>query len=189
MSTPEDDVVRERQEAERKEGLKKFFDLQAMNKRSKEQEQQYQQLLNQYAKDILKNPNLIKEVTGKEEVKFALEGVRKEILDQMIKDYEKTPGRKIEERDGKPCFTFNSQEEAVSFFEEQAKQGRPFQAYCKEKDHCVYSDGTNFVHGTLKEVEAYKKNPGAFELGEHGALKAKAPQEEAQQDSAMRLQQ
>lgn len=188
MSTPEEDVAREKLEAEKKEGLKQFFALQANNRRTEEEEKKYQQLLNQYAKDILKNPNLIKEVTGKEEVKFALEGVRKEILDQMIKDYEKTPGRKIEERDGKPCFTFNNQEEAVAFFEEQAKQGRPFQAYCKETDHCVYSDGTNFVHGTLKEVEAYKKNPEAFDLGEHGALKAKAPQEEEQQESAMRLQ-
>ncbi len=183
MSTRQQDLDAElKKEAD----LKKFFELQENNKRSEAQEEEYHRLLAAYGKEIIKNPDMIK---GKkqEEVNYAIQGIQQDIFKQIIKDYEEKTGRKIEERDGKPCFTFPSQEDAVSFFEDQAKQGRPFQVYCKEKDHCIYSDGTNFVHGTLKEVEAYKKNPEAFELGEHGALKAKEPQEQEQQTTAPTL--
>lgn len=185
MSTPEDDCAREKLEADKKAGLKQFLALQVNNKRTADEQVKYQELLKAYGAQVVKNPKLIKEAQQKEDVdvSYAIAGVQKSILEQIIKDYEETPGRKAEQRNGGTVFAFANQEEAVAFFKTQADKGRPFEVNCIEKDHCMYSDGMGvFVHGTKVEVQAYKKNPDAFDLGEDGALKKKEPQEEEQRN-------
>lgn len=158
--------------------LKKFFELQANNKKTEQEQEEYNLLLAAYGKDVIKNPDIIKD-KKQEEVNYVVQGIQNDIFKQIIKDYEEEkPGRKVEEKDGNTIFTFDSQEDAISFFKEQAEKGRPFEVYNPATDHCIYSDGTNFVHGTLKDVQAYKQNPESFNLGENGALTAKEPQEQ-----------
>lgn len=158
--------------------LKKFFELQGNNKKTEQEQEEYNLLLAAYGKEVIKTPDIIKD-KKQEEVNYVVKGIQNDFLKQIIKDYEKEkPGRKVEEKDGNTIFTFDSKEDAISFFKGQAEKGRPFEVYNQAIDHCIYSDGTNFVHGTLKEVQAYKKNPESFNLGENGALTAKEPQEQ-----------
>ncbi|CEG56074.1 hypothetical protein [Legionella fallonii] len=190
MSTPREDV--EQQVRKKEEDLKLFIQLQENTKRTEKEEEEYKLLLAEYGKQIIKDPSIIKGIKKDDkEVDYVLDKIQKDVLQKIIKDYEEKTGRKVEEKEGRTCFAFGSQDEAVAFFKEQADQGRPFQVYCKEKDHCIYSDGTNFVHGTLADVEAYKKNADDYKIGPNGALEKNAPQQEQEQaqeaNTTMRL--
>jgi hypothetical protein len=173
--------VLEQQKRKREEDLKIFIQLQENKARNEKDEEQYQHLLAEYGKQIIKDPSIIKGMKKDDkEVDYVLDKIQKDVLQKIIKDYEEKTGKKIEEKDGRACFTFQSQEDAIAFFKGQAEQGRPFQVYCKEEDHCIYSDGTNFVHGTLADVVAYKKNADDYKVGPNGALEKNAPQQDEQ---------
>ncbi|WP_133138033.1 hypothetical protein [Legionella rowbothamii] len=153
--------------------LKKFFALHENNKKTAKEVEEYNLLLATYGKEILKNPDIIKD-QKQENVNYHAPKMQKDTYEQIKKDYEESkPGRTVEEQDGHVSFSFESKEEAISFFKGQAEKGRAFEVYDSATDHCIHSDGKNFVHGTLKEVQAYKQNPEAFNLGKDGALKAK----------------
>ena len=171
--------VLEQQKKKREEDLKLFIELQENKARNEKEEERYQQLLAEYSKQILKDPSIIKGMKKDDkEVDYVLDKIQKDVLKKIIKNYEEKTGRTVEEKEGQTIFTFPRKEDAVAFFKEQAEQGRPFQVYSKEKDHCIYSDGTNFVHGTLADVEAYKKNADNYKVGPDGALENVTPKEQ-----------
>src|SRR5689334_18030490 len=103
MSTPEE-VLKQKRE----EDLKLFIQLQENKARNQQEEEKYQLLLAEYGKQIIKNPNIIKGMKKDDkevEVNYVLDNIQKDILKKIIEDYEKT-GRKVEEKEGRTCFTF-----------------------------------------------------------------------------------
>lgn len=178
MSSNEKEVADEFSD-EKKENIKKFLELQQMQKRSADDEIEYQRLLSLVGKEILSNPTLLKGLENTE-VNYSLvkndtiKGLQKKDLDALLKAYESQTGRSpIQDGDG-TSLSFSSQAEAVAFFQDQAKQGLAFDMYCAAQDHRVYSDGQgNFVQGTHKEVGDYLKNPDNYEINEDGSLEKK----------------
>ncbi|KTD23868.1 Uncharacterised protein [Legionella lansingensis] len=192
MSTKKEDAKKdvkedlEKQQKEKEEALQQFVLLQENRKRNAQEEEAYQKLLAQYGDEIIKNPDLLKTVKKEEkEVSYVVQTIH---IDLMQREYEKqfeSEGRKVEKTEEGIVFKFKSKEEAVSFFQDQAKKGRAFEVYNanKDVDHCMYSDGKgNFVQGTKAQIAEYKADPEKFkekfDIGEDGALKEKEPKQE-----------
>ena len=166
--------------------VKRFsaLDKISKDKRQAEEEAEYQALVKKYGEQDLKD--LSKQQGKEEEVTcVAPNASLKDPKWQAIcKEYKDTTGRDAETtEEGGLSFSFNNKEEAISFFKGQAEQGRDFQVYDKEHDHCIYSDGKNFMHGTMKDVEGYKKNPEDFNLNKDGALSRKDAEPQYQAES------
>ena len=100
--------------------LKKFFALHENNKKTAKEVEEYNLLLATYGKEILKNPDIIKD-QKQENVNYHAPKMQKDTYEQIKKDYEESkPGRTVEEQDGHVSFSFESKEEAISFFKGQA---------------------------------------------------------------------
>ncbi|ASQ46644.1 hypothetical protein [Legionella clemsonensis] len=169
MSTPED-KVKQNQE------IARLRELHQTKNRTSDQENEYKRLLDAYRESILKNKRLLEE--DKPQPQYQLDSKKKGFVAELLEDYKKETGKEpIAQPGGLVALHFDSQEDAVKFLQEQAKKNRGFDAYDKEKDHRMYSDGKGtFVHGTKVEVDAYLKNPKSFDLDKTGRLTAKEPE-------------
>lgn len=154
-------------EVEKQANLKRLRELHHQQRKVAE-EREYQDLLQQLQHEIVENPKLLEEDN---ELTYTLpEGTKpSKDLDAIIKDY-KSLGKEPTEVGGRLALTFDSVEDAVSFFKEQAGKGRSFDFYNKESDHRVYSDGKTFVQGKFADVKDYLANKDNYEVGKDGTL-------------------
>ncbi|KTD08738.1 hypothetical protein [Legionella jamestowniensis] len=170
MSTPED-KVKQIQEINRLKELSK------KNYRSLDEEDEYERLFKTHGENILKKKSSSEE--DKPPQQYQVDTKKKGFNEDLLKDYEKETGKKpLEGKEGGVALAFDSREEAVKFFKGQAGKNRAFDAYNTSEDHRMYSDGKGlFVQGKKAEVDAYLKNPKAFDLDkESGKLTAKEPE-------------
>lgn len=159
-ATSEEDKIKEK-------NIEKLVNLRKNIRSLKdEEEKEYKRLLNLYGPEILLNPKILNK-TKKE--KYSIDAAPKNDREKIIKDYKDKTGKDPVETDQGMALDFNSQEEAISFFKDQAVKQRAFDVYNPEKNHRMYSDGKGvFVQGTKNEVDAYLKNPKDFELDNNG---------------------
>ncbi|MBP6917759.1 MAG: hypothetical protein KBB94_02440 [Legionellaceae bacterium] len=157
--------------------LEHFTLLHENHKRTAEEEEIYKQLLDKYGAQVLKDPSVINKIKTSDNVDYGAQ-IKADALKSISQDYETETREKVQQIEGRPHFAFSNKEEAITFFAKQAQKGRPFEAYNKSLDHCMYSDGKNFVQGTKAEVEAYKKNPDNYDIGVQGGLTPKTAPEE-----------
>lgn len=86
------------------------------------------------------------------------------IMDDFAKQF---PPENLDKENG--VMTFNSKEDAISFFKAQSEKGRSFCVSCTSRDHTIFSDGKgHFVEGTKAEVVEYLKEnnvsaPGIYQ--------------------------
>ncbi|KTC85939.1 MULTISPECIES: hypothetical protein [Legionella] len=167
-----------------KEELRRAADLEKLGllhkrTRNKQEEAEYEELITKYGNDILADPSIIKAQKKEEELANYTLPIRKNNpnWDAIIEDYEKT-GRKVIRKDETISFVFANKNDAISFFKDQAKQGRAFQVYNEKKDHCIYSDGNKFVQGPLKQIEDYLANNKAYTIKEDGTLEKNEPDQQ-----------
>lgn len=111
-----------------------------------------------------------------EEQKFTISKTKKNDKEEIDRDYELKFGKAPGKENGGTSYAFKSDQEAVDFFKSQSEKGRSFQVYKRGEDKCMYSDGEHFVRGTIAQVEEWKKDHKAFNIGENGALEKINPE-------------
>lgn len=154
-------------EEEREANIKRLRELLHQERKDAE-EREYQDLLQQLQHEIVENPKLLE---NEDESTYTLpEGTKpSKDLDALIKDYESL-GKKPTEVEGRLALSFDNEDDAASFFKEQADKGRSFDFYNKASDHRVYSDGETFVQGKFDDVKDYLANKDDYEVGKDGTL-------------------
>ena len=157
--------------------MKLFRQLSENTKRNADEEKEYNRLLMLYGQEVLEDAKLIQE-KQKDVVYVAPEVPKNDLkakndLDALMKAYKDKTGKDPIQTEKGTALFFSSRAEAVEFFKEQSKK-LAFDAYNKEDDHRVYSDGKGtFVHGTEQQVSDYLKHPEDFNLGKDGKLEKK----------------
>ncbi|WED42155.1 hypothetical protein [Legionella cardiaca] len=155
--------------------LNELKELHHLKKRNEEEEKRYKALMDAYKDNILANPKILEEAKPQETYQV---GKKTPNAQMMLDDYKKKTGKDASvDSEGTMRFEFDSPEDAVAFFQDQAKKGQGFDAYNAAIDHRIYSDGKGtFVQGTKADVDAYLKNPKEFNCGEKGELSRKEPE-------------
>ncbi|WP_051555076.1 hypothetical protein [Legionella fairfieldensis] len=198
MSTPEDRIKEENQKKE--QDIKRLIELHGLqvNKMTKEEKAEYKHLLAMYEKEILTAPSAFRPQTEhliyfKEpplnKTNLTTSDLIKDDLKPMLEDYKRKTGKEPDKTDKGVAFTFKTQNDAVSFFKEQATKGHSFTVYCATRDHCIFSDGNgSIVQGTKAEIDAYRKNPENYKVDEKGALTSKnTPEETDTQQKGLKI--
>lgn len=166
-------------DAKQEQDLKRLNELNDMQKKQQQltdqQKEEFNALKQKYAEIIKRDSEEAQSSTPQEYVTPTPVQITPN-LKKLVEEYNKNhkPAIDLNAAGKEIVFVFKNKEEALDFFRSQVKNG-PFQVYNRESDHCIYSDGNTLVHGKLAEVDAYKKNPEAFNIGNDGALQKKGP--------------